>query len=116
MMLARRRSLVAAIGSTLMAALVVCPLMATAAATPAAPSCHDRPAPEQHGDTSTAVTCCAIAAAATSATHAPDVGHALPPTVDRGQHAPQHTPLHADHPRPRSAPPPLFVRHAALLI
>lgn len=111
-----RKSFVAAIGSALLMALVVCPVMATAAATPAAASCHDRPASEQSGDTSGAVTCCAIAATAKSAQSAAEAGHALPPAIDGWQHVAQPETQRADHPRPRFTSPPLFVRHAALLI
>ena len=110
-MRARRRSLVAGVASALLAAVVLCPLMATAAATPAASSCHDRPTQDHHGDTSTAFTCCATVVAKPSVPA--DADAAAPPAVEREPH-PAPPVWHADHPRPRSTSPPLFVRYASL--
>ncbi len=111
----RRRSLVAGVASALLAAVVLCPLLATAAATPAASSCHDRPTQDHHGDTSTAFTCCATVIAKPSVPAGADADAAAPPAVEREPHPAQHL-WHADHPRPRSTSPPLFVRHASLLL
>ena len=111
-----RRSFVLGVGSTLLAAVVLCPLMAAAAEMPAASSCHDHPAQDHHGDTSPAFTCCAPVVAAASVKAAPEVAAALPPAVHVEPHPAPHAGWHADHPRPRSASPPLFVRHASLLI
>ena len=108
----------AGVGWSLLAAILLCPLMATAAATPAAPSCHDRPAHDHHGDGSPAFTCCATVVTAASVKAAPEAeaDAALPSAVERERHTMQHAGWHADHPRPRSAAPPLFLRHASLLI
>jgi len=112
----RRRSLAAGVGCALLAAVFLCPLMATAAATPAVSSCHDRPAQDHHGDGTPAFTCCATVVAAASTKAAPEADAALAPALEREVHAVPHTARHAEDPRPQSAPPPLFVRHAALLI
>ena len=106
----------AGVGCALLAAILLCPLMATVAATPSAPSCHDRPAQDHHGDGSAAFTCCATVVTAGSVKTVPEADAALPPAVEREVHAVHHTARHAEDPRPRSARPPLFVRHASLLI
>ena len=111
-----RRSFVLGVGSTLLAAVVLCPLMVAAAAMPAASSCHDQPAQDHHGDTSPAFTCCAPVVAAVAAKVAPDAVAALPPAVGIAPHASPQAEWHVDHPRPRSVSPPLFVQHASLLI
>ena len=111
-----RRRIVAGVGCALLAAIVLCPLMATAAATPAASSCHDRPH-DHHGDTSAAFTCCATVVVKPSVPAAPEADAALAPALERERHAAPHTAgRHADHPRPQSVSPPLFLRHAALLL
>ena len=115
-MRASRRSLVAGVGCALLLAVVLCPLMATAAATPAASSCHDRPGRDHHGDGAPAFTCCATVVAAASVKAAPEADAASTPAVQHEVYAVHHTAWHAEDPRPRSASPPLFVRHASLLI
>lgn len=110
-----RRSFVLGVGSSLLGAMVLCPLMAAAAAMPAATSCHDGPAEDHHGETS-AFTCCAPLVAAVKSKAAPEAVTALPPA---GQMAPRlawRTERRADRPRPGPASPPLFVQHASLLI
>ena len=111
-----RRPLVAGVGCALLAVVFLCPLMATAAATPAASSCHDRPAQNHHGDGTPAFTCCATVVAVASIKAAPEAEPASTPAVERDVLSVHHTAWHADDPRPRSASPPLFVRHASLLI
>lgn len=112
----RRRSFAAGVGCSLLAAIVLCPLMATAAPTPAASSCHDRSDQDHHGDSGAAFTCCASVVAASSAKAAPEADAALPSAVESGAHSAPDAGWRVDHPRPRSASPPLFVRHASLLI
>ena len=112
----RWRSLAAGVGCALLAAVFLCPLMVTAAATPAASSCHDRPAQGHHGDGTPAFTCCATVVAAAATKAAPEADAALTPAIELEVHAVHHTARHAEDPRHRSAPPPLFVRHASLLI
>ena len=112
----RRRSFTAGVGGALLAAIVLCPLMVTAAATPAAASCHDRPAQDHHGDTSVAFTCCATVVATPSMQAAPEGDAAAQRAVEHEAHPAQRTVRHADRPRPGFTSPPLFVRHASLLI
>ena len=112
----RRRSFVAGVGCALLAAIVLCPLMATTAATPAATSCHDRPGQDHHGDSSAAFTCCATVVVAALVHASDDSNAASPPAVERGLHPAQQGAWRVDLPRPRSAPPPLFLQHASLLI
>ena len=115
MLQARRRQVVAGVGCALLAAIVLCPLMATVAAAPAASSCHDRPQ-DHHGDTSAAFTCCATVVVKPSVQAASEADAAPAPAVDGEPHPAPCTGWHADHPRPRSVSPPLFLRHASLLI
>lgn len=110
-----RRRVVAGIGCSLLTAIVLCPLMATAAATPAASSCHDRPQ-DHHGDTSAAFTCCATVVVKPSVQAAPEADAAPGPAVEGERHVAPHTGWRTDHPRPQSVSPPLFLRHASLLI
>lgn len=112
----RRRSFVAVVGSALLAAIVLCPLMATAAPASTAAGCHDRPAQNPHGDGSPAFTCCATVVAAASVKAAPEADAALAPAVELEPYRAHHTLPHVEPAPPRSASPPLFVRHAALLI
>jgi hypothetical protein len=113
---ADRRAFVAGVGGVLLAAIVLCPLMATAAPASTASSCHDRPAHDHHGDGSPAFTCCATVVAAAALKAAPEADAALAPAVERETRAVPHTGWRVEHPPPRAASPPLFVRHAALLI
>ena len=100
----------------LLAPFVLCPLMANAAAAPAVSSCHDQPSQDHHGDTSAAFTCCATVVV-TALVHTSDESEAAPPAaVERWLHEAQHAAWHTDRSRPRSAPPPLFLRHASVLI
>lgn len=111
-----RRSFVAVVGSALLAAIVLCPLMATAAPEAAASSCHERPARNHHGDGSPAFTCCATVVAAAALKATPEADAALAPAVELEPQRVQHTLRHVEHAPPRSASPPLFVRHSSLLI
>ncbi|MCY4636923.1 MAG: hypothetical protein OXG04_20905 [Acidobacteria bacterium] len=110
-----RRRIVGGVGCALLAAIVLCPLMATAAATPAASSCHDRPQ-DHHGDTSAAFTCCATVVVKPSVPAASEADAAPVPAVEGERYAAPHIGWHADHPRPQSVSPRLFLRHASLLI
>ena len=114
MLRTRRRQAVASVGCALLAAVVLCPLMATAAA-PAASSCHDRPQ-DHHGGTSAAFTCCATVVVKPSVQAAPEADAAPAPAVEGERHPAPYAGWQADHPRPRSVSPPLFLRHASLLI
>ena len=104
----------AGVGCALLAVIVLCPLMATAAATPSVSSCHDRQAPDHHGDTSAAFTCCATVVVKPSVQAAPEADATLAPAVDAVRHPARQTGWHANHPRPGSASPPLFLRYASL--
>lgn len=114
-MRAWRRSFVLGVGSSLLGAMVLCPLMAVAAAMPAATSCHGGPAEEHHGETS-AFTCCDPLVAVANLKGAPEAVPALPPAVEVGPHPARRTERRVGDARPRSASPPLFVQHASLLI
>ena len=105
----------AGVGRALLASILLCPLMATVAATPAASSCHDRPQ-DHHGDTSVAFTCCATVVVKPSVQADPEADSAPAPAVDGERHPAPRTEWHTGHPRPRSVSPPLFLRHASLLI
>ena len=110
------RRVVAGVGCAVLAAIVLCPLMATAAAVPAASSCHDRPQ-DHHGDTSAAFTCCATVVVKPSVQAAHEGDAALPPALEGERHAAPYTAgWRADHPRPQTVSPPLFLRHASLLL
>ena len=110
----RGRSLVAGVGCLVLAAVVfLCPL--TAVAAPAAGSgCHDRPAPDHHGETSAAFVCCAAVDAAPAAQVAAEaeVAAASPAAVRPAPHPVRRAGRH----RPESASPPLFVRYSSLLL
>ena len=116
MMRVDSRSFVAGIGCALLAAVVLCPLMATAASASTASSCHDRPDPDHHDDGSPAFICCATVVATASIKAALDADVASTPAADSVALSVPRTARHAEDPRPRSMSPPLFVRHAALLI
>ena len=109
------RSFVLGVGSSLLGAMVLCPLMAAAAAMPAATSCHDGPTEDHHGETA-AFTCCAPLVAAAKSKAAPEAVTALPTAVETVPHPAWRAEGRADRPRPRFASPPIFVRHASLLI
>ena len=111
-----RRSLARGVASALLAAVVACPLMVTAAATPAGSSCHDRPAEDHHGDSAAAFTCCATVVVATSVQTAQDADALVPSAAASERHPAPRTVTAGELPRPRSMSPPLFLQHAALLI
>ena len=109
------RSLVATIGLVLLAATLVCPVMAAAAAAPAA-GCHERPASHDHGGALGSVTCCTGVKAATPSQPTHDDGSAVPFGLGS---EPDILPLvRADCLLPRflGVPPLLFVQHAVLRI
>ena len=111
----RGRSLVAGAGCLVLAAVVfLCPLTAVVAATASGSGCHDRSAPDHHGETSAAFVCCAAVDAAPAAQVAAEaeVAAASPATVQPAPHAVRR----AGRPRPESASPPLFVRYSSLLL
>lgn len=104
-----RRSFVLGVGSSLLGAMVLCPLM------PAATSCHDGPVEDHHGETS-AFTCCAPLVAASKLKATPEAVAASLPAVETVRHPARHADRRAPDPRPRSVSPPFFVQHASLLI
>lgn len=111
-----RRSLARGVASALLAAVVACPLMVTAAATPAGSGCHDRPAEDHHGDSAAAFTCCATVVVAPSVQTAHDADALLPAAAATERYPAQRALPSADVPPPQSMSPPLFLRHASLLI
>ena len=72
-----RSSLGAAIGLALLAATLVCPVMAAAAAAPAA-GCHERPEPHDHGDELGSTACCTGVKSATPPQPTHDDGSEVP--------------------------------------
>ena len=117
MLRAGRSSLVTVTGLVLLAATLVCPLMATAAAAaPVAASCHERPDPDDHGGALGSVACCAGVLAATPLQPAHEDGSAAPFGLASGPGiVPPGAPLRLS-PSLRVPPPPLFVHHAVLRI
>ena len=99
----------------LLAAMLVCPVMAVAGAAPAASNCHDE-GRHEHGDDAAAFTCCATLMEPASVHRVHDTDAALP-AVDGSVQTPAQ-PAHRPAPRPLPPPaaPPLFLQHASLLI
>ncbi len=112
---ASQRWFTACVGHVLLAAMLVCPVMAVAQTAPAAASCHDEDR-GGHGDDEAAFTCCTTIVAPASAHRVHDADPALPaavgsePAPARRAHGP------APRPLPLPAAPPLFLQHASLLI
>ena len=112
-----RRSLVAGVASAVLGAMVLCTMMATLAAAPAASSCHESPAEDRHGDTSVAFTCCPSVVKTAAVQVGPECETAvLPPAVEHGGLLAPRPARYADHPPALSESPPLFLRHASLLL
>lgn len=112
-----RSSLVATTGLVLLAATLVCPVMASAAAVaPAAASCHERPEPHDHGDALGSVACCAGVKSATPPQPTHDDGSAVP--FGLGSAPDIASPVRPGCLPPRSlgVSPLLFVQHAVLRI
>ena len=99
----------------LLAAMLLCPVMAVAEHAPAAASCHDEGRGE-HGDHAAALTCCATIMKPASVHRAHDADAAVPVTV--GPVRAPAPPAHRSSARPLPPPvaPPLFLQHASLLI
>ena len=109
------RSLVATIGLVLLAATLVCPVMAAAAA-PADAGCHERPESHDHGRALGSVTCCTGVKAATPSQPTHDDGTAV--AFGLGSE-PDIAPLVRPGclpPRSLGVAPLLFVQHAVLRI
>ena len=111
-----RSSLVATIGLVLLAATLVCPVMASAAAAPADAGCHERPESHDHGGALGSVTCCTGVKAAAPPQPTHDDGSAVP--FGLGSEPDILPPVRAGCLPPRSlgVPPLLFVQHAVLRI
>ena len=112
----RRSATAAGFGLAVLLVMVVCPVMAGAAPAPASASCHDSRAPGDRDGALDALTCCAAVtvsalpqppdrAGAVSADRLAAVCLVARPAAERALAEPC-TPL----------APPLFVRHASLLI
>lgn len=112
-----RRSLGARVGavSALLAVALVCPLMA-AGAVPATPTCHGHSDDDTHDDKSAAIACCAVVKSAKSLPSGQQPAALAPAVVDTGPQAVPHVDHHHDRVEPGNPAPPLFLRHAALLI
>ena len=112
---ASRRWFTACVGHALLAALLVCPVMAVAEAAPTASSCHDE-GHRGHGDDAAALTCCAEIIVPASIPRAHDADPAQVAPVDFQPPAPRPAERSAFRPSRPPADPPLFLRHASLLI
>lgn len=111
-----RSSLAATIGLVLLAATLLCPIMAVAAAAPAAAGCHERPESHDHDGALGSVICCAGVKAATPPQPTHDDGSAVPFGLGS---EPDILPLVRPGclpPRSLGVPPLLFVQHAVLRI
>lgn len=110
---ASRRWFTACFGHTLLAAMLVCPVMAEAA--PAASSCHDE-GRGGHGHDEAALTCCAtiIVPASIPRAHDTDAAEIVP--LDARPPAARPAERSAFRPARLPVNPPLFLQHAALLI
>lgn len=97
-----------------LAAFLVCPLMAAADAAPATPGCHEDPAPES-GDGSAPLRCC-DAVVAEKGKSAPEATAAPAPTSPPAAPAGRCPKWRTERFRTGFPSPPAFVRHAALLI
>ena len=101
--------------AVLVAVAVVCPLMATGAM-PAAPSCHERTDHDGHEDSPAVDVCCAVVKGVASLPWAPDDAAEAPSAVERAPELTARGDSRHDYAQPRTTAPPLFLRHAALLI
>ena len=112
---APRRWFTACVGHALLAAMLLCPVMAVAEHAPAAASCHDEGRGE-HGDHAAALTCCATIMKPASVHRVHEADAALPAAAGCVQvPAPRANRTAAPPLRPPAAPP-LFLQHASLLI
>ena len=105
----------ACVGHAVLAALLVCPVMAVAEAAPTAANCHDD-GHGGHGDDAAALTCCATIIVPASIPRAHDADPAEVAPVDFQPPAARPAERSAFRPSPPAADPPLFLQHAALLI
>ena len=113
-----QRWLTAGASCALLAAMLVCPVMAVVEAAPApsaASNCHDEGRGE-HGDDAAAFTCCATTMQPASVHRVHDTDAALPAADGSVQAPAQRAHRPAPRPLPPSAAPPLFLQHASLLI
>ena len=109
-----RSSLVATIGLVLLAATLVCPVMAVAAA--AAAGCHERPESHDHGGALGSVTCCTGVKAATPPQPTHDDGSAVPFGLGSEPDTVSAVRPGCLPPRSLGVAPLLFVQHAVLRI
>lgn len=109
----RRKPLAATVLAVVLAFAVVCPLMA-APGIPADQGCHgsSEPAP----DAERVSVCCSSVTVPKLLNSEPGPAAALPASLDIVREGPRWTRETGDPLPPREPSPPLFVRHAALLI
>ena len=112
---ALRRWFTACVGHAVLAALLVCPVMAVGEAAPAAASCHDE-GRGGHGHDEAALTCCATIIAPASIPRPHDAEPAAVAAVEAQPPAARPAERSAFPPSLPAADPPLFLQHAALLI
>jgi hypothetical protein len=110
---ARRKPLAAAVLAVVLAFAVVCPLMA-APGIPADQSCHGSSEPAR--DTERVSVCCSSVTMPKLLTSEPGPAAVVPASVESVETG-WHRNDRSDGPLPSREPrPPLFIRHAALLI
>lgn len=109
----RRHSRAARVSVVVLAAFVLCPLMAGMAAAAPAPSCHEAPAPEP-GEGFAAPRCC-DAVVAEQEQSAPEAAAVSAPTGSNAVVSARCPKRRTEGHGPGSQSPPLFLRHAALL-
>lgn len=111
-----QRSVVARFGTAtiLVVVAVVCPLMATGAVP--APGCHERSDHGGHEESPAVDVCCAVVKGVASLPWAPDDAAEAPSAAERAPELAAHGVSRRDCTQPRTSAPPLFLRHAALLI
>lgn len=109
----RRKPLAATVLAVVLAFAVVCPLMA-APGVPADQGCHSGSAPAPGGER--ASVCCSSVTIPKLLAPDPSPAPALATLVEAAPEAAKGTWQPDASPAPREPRPPLFVRHAALLI
>ena len=112
---APRRWFTACVGHALLAAMLLCPVMAVAEHAPAPASCHDEGRGE-HGDHAAALTCCATIMKPASVHRVHEADAALPAAAGCVQVPAPRADYTAALPLPPPIAPPLFLQHASLLI
>lgn len=111
-----RSSLVATTGLVLLAATLVCPVMASAAAAAPAAGCHEPPEPHDHGDALGSAACCTGVKSATPPQPTHDDGSEVPFGLGSAPDIVSPNRPGCLAPRSVDVAPPLFAQLAVLRI